>query len=349
MGNLSSENESCFIQFLEHTPIATAVIKADGKIQKVNASLCEMLGYEERELLTIRFQSLLYPEDSENIELPQGSMYSYQGEKRFVNKEGQVLWTLVTITMIHNEGEIDKQRTYVVQLLNLTQYRELLTYSGNLSVIGELAAGVAHEIRNPLTSLRGFIQLMRINESRPKNIEYLELILSEIDRINSIVGEFLLLSKPKKMDMEEKDLHVILSDIITLLSTQAILYNVEIIKKFHAQRPIIICEENKIKQVFINIIKNAIESMKQGGQIVVETRTLSNFVLIRVMDQGCGISSEYINKVGQAFFTTKDKGTGLGIMVSLNIVQYHKGHMKFISHKNQGTIVEIQLPIQSCR
>ncbi|HEU4964059.1 MAG TPA: ATP-binding protein [Bacilli bacterium] len=221
-----------------------------------------------------------------------------------------------------------------------------LVQTDKLNVVGELAAGIAHEIRNPLTSLRGFVQLLQ-TETKPEQVkQYSTIMLGEIDRINLIVSELLLLAKPEQLNIVRKSVSELLDQTITLMNTQAILYNIEIsVDATEVAGLEIDCEENKLKQVFINLLKNAIEAMPQGGHIAITADRLDDKVLIRFSDQGCGIPPEHLPKLGQAFFTSKEKGTGLGLMISYSIIENHKGCMHIDSEAGQGTVVEIRLPL----
>jgi two-component system, sporulation sensor kinase C len=217
-----------------------------------------------------------------------------------------------------------------------------------LSMAGMLAAGIAHEIRNPLTSLKGFLQL---TASKPKP-EYTAIMLSEVDRINEIVTELLELAKPKETAFEERDLPALLEQTVTLLEAQANLSNVTLAMEPNARElpPIIVtCEENKLKQVFINLIKNAIEASAGGGAIRIAVRSSDEQVVVEVTDTGSGLVEEQLEQLGQPFYTTKEHGSGLGLMVCRRIVQDHGGTIAFRSEAGEGTVVEVRLPCNSPR
>ncbi|WAH36223.1 PAS domain-containing sensor histidine kinase [Alicyclobacillus dauci] len=224
---------------------------------------------------------------------------------------------------------------------------EALRKSEKLAVAGELAAGMAHEIRNPLTTLKGFLDLIRTIESEEKREEYYRIMDGSIKQIELISGEMLALAKPQVKCLAERDVTDILRTVVQLLNAEAILHDVEI----HIEapyRPIkIICDENQIKQVFVNITKNAIESMPSGGRLTITMGEQDQLVTITFTDTGCGISNDRIRKLGEPFYTTKEKGTGLGLMVSNKILADHHGHMSFESEVGKGTKVTVTLPIVS--
>jgi len=225
------------------------------------------------------------------------------------------------------------------------EIEEQLRKSDTLNVIGELAAGIAHEIRNPMTALKGFIQLLE--EIITKNhLMYYQVITSELARIDSIINEFLILAKPHATKYIEKDLNRIMEETVDLLSAQAVLHNVQFITDMESNLPLVFCEPNQLKKVFINIIKNAIEVMPQGGNITITTKMLEGEqVQISIQDEGSGISKERIKKLGKPFFTTKDEGTGLGLMVSYRIINDHQGKITIESEEGRGSTFYIQLPI----
>ncbi len=217
-----------------------------------------------------------------------------------------------------------------------------------LSMAGMLAAGIAHEIRNPLTSLRGFLQLTA-NKAKP---EYTAIMLSEVDRINEIVTELLELAKPKETAFEERDLPTLLEQTVTLMEAQANLSNVTLAMEPSASMLpsiVITCEENKLKQVFINLIKNAVEASAGGGAIRIAVRQSEGEAVIEVADTGSGLPSEDIEQLGQPFYTTKEHGSGLGLMVCRRIVLDHGGTMAFRSEVGVGTVVTVRLPCNSPR
>lgn len=223
---------------------------------------------------------------------------------------------------------------------------EMLIRSEKLSIVGQLAAGVAHEIRNPLTSLKGFVQLMKSKISGYES--YFEIMQDELERINFIVSEFLVIAKPQSVVYQPRDLRVILQNTIVLVGSQAALHNVELITEASANLALINCDENQIKQVFINVLNNSIESMNEGGLILIELQMKeANQIMIRFTDQGCGIPEERIPRLGEPFYTTKERGTGLGLMVTFKIIENHGGKLRITSEIGAGTTVEITMPAMS--
>lgn len=222
------------------------------------------------------------------------------------------------------------------------QTSQLLQKSEKLALLGQMAAGIAHEIRNPLTSIKGFIQLFKSDHLQD---EYYDIVLSELDRINEIVGEFLVLAKPSAAVLVEKDVKVLIKEVVTFFNSQSILKNVQIFVEYESDLPMISCEENQLKQVFLNLLKNAIEAMPVGGTIEVKVMAKGEgHIAIQIVDQGVGIPGDRISTLGEPFYTTKEKGTGLGLMTCFKIIEGHNGKLTFQSKEKVGTTVEILLP-----
>ncbi|UNP76736.1 ATP-binding protein [Bacillus nitratireducens] len=213
----------------------------------------------------------------------------------------------------------------------------------NLAVIGTMSTTIAHEIRNPLTALKGFTQIQK--ERNLEDTMSYEIMLQEIERINEFVSELMLLGKPKPTNYEWCNIREILLYVVQLMESYATQYKV----KFHLQvdgnLPVINGDDKQLKQVLLNIIKNGIESMPKGGDIQIHAyKKAGENLCISIEDQGFGIENEKIEKIGKAFYTTKENGTGLGLMITYKIIEEHQGSIAIQSSMGVGTKVEIYLP-----
>jgi two-component system sporulation sensor kinase A len=222
---------------------------------------------------------------------------------------------------------------------------KLLLQWEKLSLVGKMAAGIAHEIRNPLTSLKGFLKLVTSDASINK--EYINIMNSEFDRIESIIKDLLVFSKPHQEHYADHNIIEILDQVIFLMNPQAALNNVDIITEFKISNITVNCIPHQIKQVIMNIIKNGIEAIEEAGQIYIHTTIQKNHVIIKIKDTGTGMSEDELNQLGNPFYTTKENGTGLGMMTTKNIIKNnHNGKISIESKKNIGTTFTIQLPIK---
>lgn len=234
----------------------------------------------------------------------------------------------------------DAMQVIIRDITERKQAEVLMLQSEKLTVAGQLAAGIAHEIRNPLTAIKGFFKLLEREMEEKK--EYFDIIESELSRIELILSELLLLAKPHQVYVHPVSVHSLLKDVTTLLETQAIMNNVWFDLKLKANSPTINCDENQMKQVFINLIKNGIEAMPSGGTIYIDTEDSGDEVLITLRDEGIGISEDIIKRLGEPFFTTKTTGTGLGLMITFNIIKNHHGIVNVTSEVNEGTQIEVR-------
>ncbi|GCF73919.1 two-component sensor histidine kinase [Bacillus cereus] len=227
-------------------------------------------------------------------------------------------------------------RTVVEMMSNMKE-------TENLAVIGTMSTTIAHEIRNPLTALKGFTQIQK--ERNLEDTMSYEIMLQEIERINEFVSELMLLGKPKPTNYEWCNIREILLYVVQLMESYATQYKV----KFHLQvdgnLPVINGDDKQLKQVLLNIIKNGIESMPKGGDIQIRAyKKAGENLCISIEDQGFGIENEKIEKIGKAFYTTKENGTGLGLMITYKIIEEHQGSIAIQSSVGVGTKVEIYLP-----
>jgi two-component system sporulation sensor kinase B len=212
-----------------------------------------------------------------------------------------------------------------------------------LNTIGELAASIAHEVRNPLTVVKGFLQLMQKSEEK-KEPDYLPLVLSELDRAEVIINDFLNFAKPQLDKVEEFPLHKLLFDIVTLLEPFAVKQNVTLIQNITSEVTVV-TDRNQLKQALINFIKNAIEATAGEGKVTVSMNVKKEEVDVVIKDNGKGMTKEQLARIGTLFYSTKEKGTGLGTTVSIRIIEAMNGTVFFESEQSVGTVVVIKLPL----
>ncbi|MFJ9498788.1 sensor histidine kinase [Brevibacillus centrosporus] len=263
-----------------------------------------------------------------------------------LKKDGTPFTALVSYIPLHNHLQ-DTETGWMVALLDITeqeQVQEYLNQSEKLAMVGQLAAGAAHEIRNPLTVIYGFIQLLQQQLSKEeKERYYLPLILQEIERVNQIVTELLMLSKPSLPNYREVRIAEVFHSILPLMNAEAILHGIEIVCDCDPETRLHVDVE-QLKQIFLNLMKNSIEAMKEGGILTVEGRLDEKYVHIHVRDTGDGISPEYLVRIFDPFFSLKEDGTGLGLPISRRMVENHGGEMQVNSKLGAGTEIIVSLP-----
>lgn len=338
--------ENIYRDIVEHSPDAVVIAKGE-QILFANDTAVKLIGAEDKQDIIGKnaFDFL----DSPYIDLIKKRVKDVESgaavefvEVELVRKDGTKIE--VEIKAIPAIYQNEPARHIIIRdIMEKKRTQKLLVQSEKLSVAGQLAAGIAHEIRNPLTAIKGFIQLMEADHKY--NSGYLGIISSEVNRIELILSELLLLSKPQAMNFKKRDITNILEHVKALIDTQAILNNIEMTIEYLTEIPEVYCDENQLKQMFINFLKNSVEAMPKGGRITIEVqKTKGEQLEICFIDQGCGIPKKHLDRIGQPFFTTKENGTGLGLMISMQIVENHKGTIK-ISSGETGTTIRVRLPI----
>ncbi len=265
-------------------------------------------------------------------------------EHKLICCDGEIISVEISSIRIDHYNGKSVTLSVLRDLTERKQAEELMIRSEKLSVIGQLAAGVAHEIRNPLTSLRGFTQLLR-KELDPKRYYYIDTMISELDRMTYIVNDFMSLSKPQLVSYRNHDIAEALRGVLHIIESEALLHNIAVHWDDSRRLPSVRCDEHRIKQVFLNVLKNAIDAMPNGGAIHLALEADDRDLTVRIRDEGPGMPKELLERIGDPFFTTKSDGTGLGIMVCHRIVEAHNGSMRFTSAPGAGTTVHIRLPI----
>lgn len=216
-----------------------------------------------------------------------------------------------------------------------------------IELVGTLAASTAHEIRNPLTGIKGLVQLLSEKYTDTEDQFYFSVINDEISRINEIVSEFLILGKPTAQKTEVIDIRKIVKDIEPLIISEANLNKVKY-ESFIPECPIYVeCTIDQLKQILLNITKNAFEAMVDGGELEIKLKKLPNNCQITISDSGSGIPDEEIEKIFQPFYTSKDIGTGLGLVVCKRIVESFGGEIFITSKAGKGTQVDIFFPLKN--
>ncbi len=336
-----------FIDIQEALDKSSIVVMVDrrGVITYVNDKFCQITQYDKRELIGKEYRTLNmdnYPDQfhEEIIDtIKQGEVW--RGELKQKAKDGSPFWVATTIVPLVEENKPFQFITIQQDITSRKKGEELLLRSEKLSVLGELAAGLAHEIRNPLTSIKGFTQLDSFQSP------FKGIMLEEIDRIAVIVNEFMMLAKPHEVTYTPKDIQSIIEYVIKFLEPESNLKNVRFHLICSTDKTNVNCEENQLKQVFINIIKNGMESMPEGGTVIISISEDDNRLQIEISDEGVGLTEVEIDKLGVPFYSLKKKGTGLGLMMTFRIIENHGGKYHIKSEVNRGTTFYMSFPLYS--
>ncbi|WFO48910.1 ATP-binding protein [Bacillus pumilus] len=327
-----------------------------GEIIFLNQAWTQMTGYDIDECLGTMYNQYFDQEErvvQHLLSVIKEHEDAGRVELQLLHKEGKKVWGDVHYKLYFDEhhqftggigtvADITKQKQAKLELERSNQ--QLQMQAQKLAVAGQIAAGIAHEVRNPLTSVNGFLQLMKTQY--PERTDYFDIIFSEIKRIDFVLSELLVLAKPQSVHFQEVQLHELLEQVITLLKTNAVLSNIDLKQPFKRQDAgAILADANQMKQLFINLIKNAIEAMPEGGSIYISTEKVLNEWKITIQDEGKGMSEKDIQKIYDPFFSTKKEGTGLGLTICATILKDHHGTMDVSSELGKGTAFHIYLPV----
>ncbi len=334
--------------FFQAAKDAIAVFDFNGRIIAINPAFEQLYGWAADDCLGKEIA--LYPPEhaqaaehrAEQVRLGE----SFTLETEDIKKDGTRFPAQITLSPIFDaSGQVIATSVISRDISYRKETERMLLQTEKLKMAGEIAAGVAHEIRNPMTVISGFVQMMH-NDPNHRYPSYTSLMQSELDRINLIISEFLILAKPQAPERKPLEVGKILDECIFLFGPEFTVHNI-VVKTdfsggpFHAEG-----EEHHLKQVFINVLKNAIEAMDDGGTIWINATQLdADKLTISFEDEGAGISEELIERVFEPFYTTKPTGTGLGLLISQKIIQEHGGSLAVENRPEQGACVIVTLPL----
>jgi signal transduction histidine kinase len=261
----------------------------------------------------------------------------------YSHEDIELLSTLANQTAI----AIENARLYE----DLKRSKSYIRRADRLASLGTLTAGLAHEIRNPLVAIKTFTQLLpdRLDDEEFRE-EFLKIASGEVDRISLLVNELLDFARPSDPKLELENINTLLDGMILLVSTETKKKQINVIKNFASDLPTVQIDREQIKQVFLNILLNAIGATSEHGQIMVKTRSFVKpggepYIQIEFADTGCGIPEEHLEEIFNPFFTTKSTGSGLGLSISNQIVQDHRGYIDVESQLDKGSSFIINLPV----
>ncbi|MDA8079008.1 MAG: ATP-binding protein [Nitrospiraceae bacterium] len=325
------------LKVIESLPSGLFTTDLEGRVLMFNRAAHEITGISEREAVGSSIQTTL----------PFLSAPFTEGRREDVldcGDKGQKIIGL-NLSVLRDAG--GAQTGYICIFQDLTQFKALETEiktKEKWAAIGELSANIAHEIRNPLASLKGSIEMLREETMSAKHREKLmDIALREMDRLNNIVTDFLTYSSPRPIEKQRVDLHALLDETVSLLKNiEQNRGNIEIRRDFGGQL-LASADPQKLRQVFWNLGINAIEAMRDGGVLSISTSPGPDYVKVSFQDSGPGISAADIGRIFYPFFTTKEQGTGLGLSIAYRIIEEHQGRLTVKSIPGAKTIFEIIL------
>lgn len=284
-------------------------------------------GYTREEMLGRPIFDFVHPDDRERVRNIAEKRFQNVGigryEHRLICKDGRELLVRIKGAPIYNHGEITGM---VVLCDDTTEYTKMQVEMARLDqmhIVGEIAAGIAHEIRNPMTTVKGFLQLLLRDEDFFSKRDYLEIMIEELDRANAIIGEFLSMTRNKMVDLRSCQINQVIRSMAPLLQADAFLSDRMIVLKL-ADIPDLLLDVKEIRQLIINLVRNALEATPRGGIVEIKTWQEDDVVNLAIKDEGGGIPADVMEKLGTPFVSSKENGTGLGLTVCFGIIERHK-------------------------
>jgi PAS domain S-box-containing protein len=337
--------------FLKDVNLGVMLIDLRYTLVNVSDTACRILGYEREELMDRSVDDIFaaVPEQHRLVQrtILDGIIVRNHAVS-WANRERRYDLLLDSNVLRDPHGRIVGAYVMFKDVTALRSLEAQVQRSDRLAMIGQIAAGTAHEIRNPLTSIKGFLQILKSTfeqKHMPKEHSFTEVMLSEIDRINELVSEFLLLSKQREAILAAVDVQNVLRGILPIIQSEALLHDTEVRYEPAESLPGVTADQEMLKQVFLNICKNGIEAMSEGGvlTIVEKIDRAERKVLIDIHDTGPGIPLFLVDKIFDPFFTTKEEGTGLGLSVCQRIIHDIGGTIR-VSSKGYGTTFTVGIP-----
>lgn len=338
---------------LENLDSGIILFDADGVLTFVNVQMAKLLGVPRKSLTGCTLTQLLrHPQLSrfkkkKILRLFRETIFHRRRFHELVDEYGRS-WL---ITMTYGDQMEGDFLISVKDVSDFKQIEQTAYQNDKLAMLGKISASIAHEIRNPLTSIRGFIQLLRPHLVTLGKDEYARIILTEIDRANDIIYEFLNSSKPSAPETTVISVSSLLKEVVLLTESEALMKGCQIILHTDEEPPTFISVDVKqIKQVILNIIKNALDAIDErehddvSGRIEISTQLRDKHVNICISDNGGGMDQNTLNHLFNPFFTTKESGTGLGLSVSYRIIKNHGGSISVDSQVGAGTEFVITFP-----
>ena len=337
------------------------VIDSDGVVQYANDAALGLIGLKENDIGVTRLWKMV-PDLAKSIDLDTvtGKKMSYP----VLSREIELNYPdhrVVRLYMVPIDAQVghDGSGGYVIVLSDITEERvcmEERLESERIDSIVRLAAGVAHELGNPLNSLTIHLQLIErklkklAKQPDATNLaESLQVCQGEVERLDGIITHFLKAIRPQKLELNELDLLELVEDVLRVQEAELSNRKLEVKVEVNDDLPTILGDRDQIKQAFFNLTKNAMEAMQPSGSLRILARCDDDYVYLQFVDNGSGISEEDLSKVFQAYYTTKEEGHGLGMMIVERIMREHGGHINIESRKEAGTAITLQFPQQHRR
>jgi two-component system, sporulation sensor kinase E len=343
------QSEERFSRAFQSSPCAMSITRlSDNRIIDVNQRWQDTLGFSREEVVGNLLEDInIWAEQQRQqaIELVKKEYGSIANlDAVFRNKKGEELDTLWYGEIITLYGEPCLLGAWI-DITERKKYEKEVARMDRLELMGQIAGGIAHEIRNPMTVVRGYLQMLQLNEEFASQHKRFDTMIGEIDRANAIITEFLSLAKDKPEEMKRQNINSIVTALVPLIQADAAKSQVAVSVDL-VDVPDVNLDEKEIRQVVLNLVRNGLEAMPQAGKLTIKTSKKKDRVILSINDRGNGIPPEVLEKLGTPFFTTKDTGTGLGLSICYRIAESHNARIEIKTGK-RGTTFMVSFPMSS--
>lgn len=339
------ESEEKYRLVFENAPLGIYQFDNNGIINACNKSLAKIIGSCEESLIGLDLMNLSNTRELTTVKKALSGELGYYEGNYLAASSNKAIYVKVNTAPLKRAGIVIGGIGIMEDITELRHTQNMMREKDKLAIVGQMAAGVAHEIRNPLTSVKGFAELMMKKFSDNATlVGYTSIIIDEANQANRVITDFLQLASSKEPELKKHDLNSLLKEIMDIVEPQAYLSNVKV-EYVENNLPQCLLDRNQMKQVLLNMCKNAFEAMPDGGMLKIQSglSPQKNEVYIDIQDTGCGIPQDKLDKLGVPFYTTKDDGTGLGLSISYSIIDAHNGRVEVDSTQNLGTRFRIVL------
>jgi len=358
MGNTGSkEDENRELMILKHavenTNEAFVTIDKNHRVLFFNKAAEKVFGYGRKEIIGHDLNVIMSPACSRNhreavaryVKTRIPGRIGHAAEMVASRKNGETFPASISFSVT----EVEEQLFFTGIVRDVTKTKELqeqVMQSERLAALGQMVAEITHEIKNPLMMIGGFAQQLMRETDDEKNLKKLNIITEEIRRLERLLADLKEFYQVRTIVSEPVDIKGLLEKVFSLVQEDCERHNIQTQVTLDERALTVLGDRGRLEQVFLNLVKNAIEAMERGGKIWIQSRLSGNQVEIMVKDEGCGISEQDRDKVFSPFFTTKKHGTGLGLCISKRIIEDHGGSSFFLkSEEGKGTTFKIRLPL----
>lgn len=335
---------------IENAADGVIAVDKQGRVSTMNPAAEQITGYPLQELLGKPYSGIFQGTDFDSpvLETLQQGTGHVALEISFPARE-RTIEISVTTSQIHNaQGELIGALVIFSDLTARKERQRRQAQTERLATLGELMAGVAHEVRNPLTAIKGYAQILKQHDLQPMHQQYLAVILKEIDSINRVIQQLLDFARPRHGHWQPVNLNQLLEECLVLIQTAGVEARIDFSTEFDPTLTAIEVDGELLKQVLLNMLINAVQAITTRGHIAIRTLAWDEaHQAVEIRDDGCGIAPECQKKIFDPFFTTKASGTGLGLALSQRIINAHQGDIQLVSEPGHGAIFTIILPLHS--